>query len=190
MDWALILEYLKVILSVQMVTGIIIIVFLWMYNDEVKALLSRLIKLPGGVELSTPQLEKVKTEKPMTDKVSSEPQSAAPPSPAQDETFKKLYDAERARAYFWEYSYLNYFLVAATQRTLDFLAASTAPLSVALYDSLLTPLVPESAERKAILSALERHLLVTIENDLINVTPKGREYMEWRGKVLGVPKNT
>lgn len=190
MDWPLILEYLKVLLSVQMVSCIIIIVFLSIYHVEVKGILNRIIKLPGGVELSTPQSEKVKTENPMTDKVSSEPQSSAPPIPAHDETFKKLYDAERARAYFWEYSYLNYFLVAATQRTLDYLASLTAPISVALYDSLLTPLVSEAVERKAILSALERHILVTIENDLINVTPKGREYIEWRGKVLGVTKNT
>jgi len=193
MDWQLVLEYLKVLLSVQMVTGIIIVVFLSIYNDEVKALLSRLIKLPGGVELSTPQLEKVKTEKPMTDKVSTEPQSTAPPVPAQDETFKKLYDAERARAYFWEYSYLNYFLVQSTQLVLDYLAGLTAPISVSLYDSLLTTRISEAVERKAILSALERHLLIAIEKDLITVTPKGREYIEWRVQVLGtpaVPKST
>ena len=88
MDWPLILEYLKVLLSVQMVSCIIIIVFLSIYHVEVKGILNRIIKLPGGVELSTPQSEKVKTENPMTDKVSSEPQSFGPPIPAHDETFK------------------------------------------------------------------------------------------------------
>lgn len=45
MDWPLILEYFKVLLSVQMVTAIILIIFLSTYHVEVKGILNRIIKL-------------------------------------------------------------------------------------------------------------------------------------------------
>ncbi len=188
MTCTLALEYLKSLLSVQMVTAYIIILFIKKYDEQIKEYFKYLtIKLPGGTEISTSQLEKVKSEKSEADKVSSEPQSAAPNIPAQDDTFKKLYESERARSYFWEYSYLNYFLAKTTQRVLDYLASLTAPISISLYDSLLLRIVSDSAERKAIIDALQRHFLITIENDLITVTPKGREYIQWRGKVLNAP---
>jgi hypothetical protein len=189
-DWPLILELLKVAFSVQMIAGILIVLFVFRYNDEFKSLLNRISKLPGGVELTTQQADKVKTEKQINDKVSSEPQSLAPAISTTDETFKKLFEAERARAYFWEYSYLNYFLVQTTQRALDYFNSLTAPITVGLYDSLFTPTIPESVERQAIISALQRHHLINIENDLITVTPKGREYIQWRGVVLNALKNT
>jgi hypothetical protein len=188
-DWQLILEYSKVFLSVQIITGILIIYFVRRYNNEIKSLLNRISKLPGGVELTTPQSEKIITEKQDIDKVSSDPQSAIPSIPIQDETFKKLFEAERARAYFWEYSYLNYFLVPRTQHILDYFNSSTAPISISLYDSLFTPPIPESGERHAIISALQKHHLINIENDLITVTPKGKEYIEWRGIILNAAKN-
>jgi hypothetical protein len=43
------------------------------------------------------------------------------------------------------------------------------------------PLIPSATERKAILSALENHHLIQLENGLVSVTPKGQEYIEWRG---------
>ena|SRR4030067_2175502 len=193
MEWVkIILEYFKVLLSTQMVIATVVIIFLKLYNDEVKELLKRLIKLPGGVELSAPQLEKVKTEKLATDNISSVPQSAAVPAsvPGENiETVKALYDSERKRAYFWEYSFLNYFLVLGTQRVLTWLASSTSPVSLSFYDSFWTPTIPDPKERQAILSALETHHLILIESELIKVNPKGLEYIEWRHKVLNPPKN-
>jgi hypothetical protein len=116
-----------------MVAAYIIIIVIKIYDEEIKEYFKHLIiKLPGGTEISASQLEKVKTEKPEIDKVSSEPQASSPPIPTQDNTFKQLYESERARSYFWEYSYLNYYLVPTTQRVLDFLAVLTAPISVSL----------------------------------------------------------
>lgn len=148
------------------------------------------IRLPGGGELSTPQLEKLHNEKPIEDKALPEPQSTDLQVNIKEdkiETVRALYNAERARAYFWEYSYLNYFLVPGTQRALDWIATCKAPLSLSLYDTLMTPLVPDQKERQAILNALEKHYLIKIENELISVNPKGYEYIEWRGKVLQSP---
>lgn len=195
MEWiSIILEVLKVLLSTQMVTAVIIIIFLKFYDDEVKALFKRLTKLPGGVELSTPQQENLSIEKTIADKISPKPQSSPEPVPIQyqddkkNETLKALYDTERSRAYFWEYSYLNLYLAARTQQVLDWIAALTTPLSIDLFDSMWMPFIPEMGERKAIISALERHYLIAIENRLISITPKGREYIEWRIKVLNPPK--
>lgn len=195
MEWvSIILEVLKVLLSTQMVTAVIIIIFLKFYDDEVKALFKRLSKLPGGVELSTPQQENLSIEKTIADKISPKPQSSPEPVPIQyqddkkNETLTALYDTERSRAYFWEYSYLNLYLAARTQQVLDWIAALTTPLSIDLFDSMWMPFIPEIGERKAIISALERHYLIAIENRLISITPKGREYIEWRIKVLNPPK--
>jgi len=187
--WRLVLEYLKVFLSAHVIIGAVALIFFKIFQDEIKELIKRIakIRLPGGGELSTPQLEKLSSEKPIEDKTTPEPQSAdLPINVAQEnvEGLKALYNAERARAYFWEYSYLNYFLVPATQKTLDWIASCRAPLSLTLYDTLMTPSASDPKERKAILDALEKHHLIKIENSLITVNPKGYEYIEWRGKVL------
>jgi len=196
MEWFQIaLEYLKVFLSTQAIAGIIAIVFFRTFKDDIKALIFRIakIRLPGGGELSTPQLEKLHNEKPIADKALPEPQSADLQVNIQEdkiETIRALYNAERARAYFWEYSYLNYYLVPSTQRVLDGFASAIAPVSSSLYDTLCLPTIPHVKERKAILEALEKHHLITIANELISVTPKGHEYIEWRGKVLQSPSTT
>jgi hypothetical protein len=193
MEWLQIaLEYLKVFLSTQVIAGIIAIVFFKTFKVDIKALILRIakIRLPGGGELSTPQLEKLHNEKPIADKTLPEPQSTDLQVNIQQrdiETVRGLYNAERARAYFWEYSYLNYYLVPSTQRALDWLASVTAPASVSLFDALWLPAIPDAKERKAIIDALEKHYLIAIENNLISVTPKGREYIQWRGKVLQSP---
>ena len=197
MQWVnIILDFLRVLLSPQMITALVIIIFLKFYNDEVKALFKRLTKLPGGVELSAPQQENLSTEKTIDDKTSPEPQSSIESVPIQSqddkqiETLTALYSTERSRAYFWEYSYLNLYLVARTQQVLDWIAALTTPLSIDLFDSMWMPFMPEISERKAIISALERHYLIAIESRLISITPKGHEYIEWRTKVLNPPKKT
>lgn len=74
MEWVnIILDFLKVLLSTQMIAAFVIIIFLKFYADEVKALFKRLTKLPGGVELSTPQQENLSTEKTIDDKTSPLP---------------------------------------------------------------------------------------------------------------------
>jgi hypothetical protein len=195
MEWFQIaLEYLKVFLSTQVIAGIIAIVFFKAFKNDIKALILRIakIRLPGGGELSTPQLEKLHNEKPITNKALPEPQSTDLQVNIQEdkiETVRALYNAERARAYFWEYSYLNYYLVPSTQHVLDWFASITAPVSLSLFDTLWLPTIPAAKERKAILDALEKHYLIAIVNELISVTPKGHEYIEWRGRVLQSPSN-
>ena len=46
----LVLGYLKVLLSTQMVAGVVCLAFLYMFREDIKALLLRIakIKFPGG----------------------------------------------------------------------------------------------------------------------------------------------
>ena len=56
----LVLEYLRVLLSPQIIVGIIGLVFLLLFREDIKALILRIAKIrfPGGAELSTLQSER------------------------------------------------------------------------------------------------------------------------------------
>lgn len=185
-----VLEYLKVLLSPQMIAGILAIIFFWLFKDDLKALILRIakIRLPGGSEISTSQAERVKDEtssrkeklppKPEEPKLDPNNLSLTPKDVQQ---LKAVFGAERARAAFWEYEYLNLYLVPNTQKVLEWLANLPQPTTLSLYDNLWSPLIPKASERRAILGALESHYLILLKSgDLIEVTPKGHEYLKAR----------
>lgn len=186
----LVLDFLKVLLSAQVVAGAVAVVFFAVFREDIKALMRRVAKIrfPGGGEVSTSQAER-SSEVPAT----SGPTPTVPPgeqvalpqnltlTPEQVEQLRQMFQAERARAYLWEYRYLNYFLVAQTQRVLDWLASLKEPPSYELYDTMLIPAIPSAEERKAIVEALQAHHLIQIKGNLLEATPKGQEYIQWRG---------
>ncbi|MEI8292496.1 MAG: hypothetical protein WCG66_00750 [bacterium] len=183
------LEFTKIILSTQVVAGAVAFTFLFVFREDIKALILRIakIRLPGGTEVSTPQaakLEDATDDKPLP---KPPPQDAVslplPDSLNQEELeeVRSLFDAERARAYLWEYRYLNYFLALQTQHVLDWLASLPTRTSLMLFDTVWLPAIPSVEERRAIIDALQAHYLVQILNGLIEITPKGREYIQWRG---------
>jgi hypothetical protein len=193
----LVLEYLKVLLSPQGVAGIVAIVFFWKYGSDVSALMRRVasIKLPGGAEFSAPQLART-AEDTASDKAPPElTAGTAPPlpegvhlTPEQAAAVAGTLRAERAKAYLWEYRYLNFFLAPTTQRILDWLACLTDRTTSGMFDAWWLPIVPNANERRAIINALQAHYLILIgAGDLIEVTAKGREYIEWRGPMPGPP---
>jgi len=186
----LILEYLKAVLSPQMVAGLVALVFFAVFKEDVRGLLRRIakIRLPGGSELSTSQADRASEEIPPQKAVTPVP----PPeqvnlpqnlslTPEQAEQVTHAFQAERAKAYLWEYRYLNYFLVPHTQRVLDWLASLDTRTSYSLYDTLWMPTLQTAQERQAVIKALENHHLIQFVGELIEVTPKGREYIQWRG---------
>ena len=188
MDFAMILEYLKVVLAAPVMIAVIALTFLVMFRADVKALMARIakVKFPGG-EIETSQLEKLKEQLPAKGDV-PEPiakegaQLAALPSPTSgDNALQETFVAERSKAALWEYRYLNLFLARGTQHVLDWFAGSNPRATVSLFNAVWLPIIPNPNERMAILTALQAHHLITIENDLVQVTPKGREYLQWRG---------
>ena len=183
----LVLEYLKVVLSSQVIAGIVAFTFLILFRRDIKALLLRIakIKLPGGTEVSTPQaakLEETPKDKPLP-KPPQDPSLQLPQNLNQKqlEEVRQLLEAERAQAYLWEYRYLNYFLAYQTQQVLDWFASLPSRTSLELFDAIWLPAIPSAQERQAIINALQAHYLIHIEHGLIEVTPKGREYIQWRG---------
>ena len=183
----IVLNYLKVLLSTQVVAGVVCFVFLSMFRDDIKALLLRIakIKFPGGAEVSTPQTAKQEEKSTESEKLPTPPKEdmKLPVTLLPDDMKKvaELFQAERARAYLWEYRYLNYYLVYGTQKVLDWLAALPVRTSCAMFDTFWLPYIPSVEERGAIITALQAHHLIVIQDNLIEVTPKGMEYIQWRG---------
>lgn len=187
----LILDYLKVFLSSSVIIGAVAVTFLCFFKDDIKTLIQRIVKIrfPGGSELSTSQLKKTseappaKEEPPTPVEAPPLPQSLGPKDL---ETIRQLLEAEHARAALWEYRYLNFFLARRTQEFLDWLANLPVSTTVMFADAFWMPSVPDVNERKAVLNALMTHHLVQLKGKLIEVTPKGKEYIKWRGPLLPV----
>ena len=185
-----ILDFLKIVLSPQIVTGIVLAVFVLLFKDDIRALMARIakIRLPGGSELTTTQLERSaeaaeepedERPKPSADSIELPPNLSV--TREQLEIIRKSFLAERANAALWEYRYLNYFLVPTTQRVLDWLASLTSGTSLSLFNNVWLPLIPNPNERSAILSALQAHYLIKVTGEYVEISPKGREYVQWRG---------
>ena len=198
MDTAhLVLEYLKVALGTAPVIGVVAITFMLFFRGQIGGLIDRAwkIKFPGG-EVSASQQEQSR---------SAIAESSAVPAPTagsevalpntvnltaeQGERIVQLIKSERANAALWEYRYLNHYLVRATQLVLEWLATQPQPVSMRLVDTYLQPHIPEARERSAIINALSNHHLITSDEEVINVTAKGREYLQWRGPLppVGAP---
>jgi hypothetical protein len=197
MDFSMILEYLKVVLTAPVLTAVVLLALAVMFRSDVKALMARIakVKFPGG-EIETSQLEKLKEQLPTKGAV-PEPiakegtQTASLPAPSSSSNAaQEAFVAESSKAALWEYRYLNLFLARGTQQVLDWFAASSPRATVSLFNAVWLPIIPNPNERDAILNALEAHHLIAIENDLVQTTPKGREYLQWRGPLPSVPAGT
>ena len=188
-SWEIVLEYLRVFLSSQVVVGVVAIVFIVLFRVQIRGLIERIatIRVPGG-ELTMTQSSKLTAEAARPEElpeVSRQEVATVPASmqltPEQQTQIQELFQAERARAFLWEYRYLNYFLVRHTQEVLDWLAQLQTRPTEQLFDSVWLPRIPSPNERQAVLDALQQHQLIFVENGLIEVTPKGHEYRGWRG---------
>lgn len=195
MDWTLILEYLKVLLSAPPVIGAVVLLFLWWFRKNIGALIDRTKQLdwPGGGVKFGSQQNREREQVTAAD---------APPLAAGAQRFQlpntiqvtheqaqqigQLVQSERANAVLWEYKYLNYFLVRGTQAVLDWLATQQ-PIALRMFDNIFQNIIADANERAAILTALQNHHLIDTTGDLIQVTPKGREYLQWRGPLPPLP---
>jgi len=193
----LVLEYLKVLLSPQIVVGVVGLVFLFLFREDIKALILRVakIRLPGGAEISTSQSERQIKEEKIEQKPLPAPETPLPglPSdltPQQRLAIENILKAERATSYLWEYRYLNYFLVYGTQAVLDWLISLKQPTTYGHYDATWLPLIPSANERGAIINALQAHHLIQVKDGAIQVSPKGMEYQQWRGELPKAPLTT
>ncbi|MCG8430929.1 MAG: hypothetical protein MJA29_07140 [Candidatus Omnitrophica bacterium] len=184
----LILDYLKVLLTWPVVFLIVALIFIFKFKEDLKALILRIakIKLPGGTELTTPQSKRLKEEElktlPKTDTESLAQMLPDGLTSDQRDAVEKLLSSHKATSYLWEYRYLNYYLVFNTQIVLDWFIGLNQPIAYSFYDSTWLPTISSANEREAIITALQAHHLIQQDTSgLITVTPKGKEYHEWRG---------
>ena len=189
----IILEYCRVFLSAPVMIAVAAISFFVLFREDLKALFLRIamIRLPGGAELLTSQSQRQEREAEHSKKPIPEPSLVPvnlPELPLQErKEIENIIKSERANAYLWEYRYLNYFLVYRTQQVLDWLATVPQPVSFYFANSFWLPIIPNAEERTAILNALTMHHLVQMKGEAIEVTPKGREYLQWRGPLPQFP---
>lgn len=186
----LVLEYLKVILTAPVLFSVIIGVFIFSFKEDIKALILRIakIKLPGGTEVSTPQSNRDSEEEskelpnPSGVSVDGIPSGL---TPEQQKTIEELIRSHIGNTYLWEYRYLNYYLARGTQVVFDWLVGLPQSTTYAHYDSFWLPLLPSANERQSIINALQNHHLIIHDGatNMITVSPKGREYHEWRGEL-------
>ena len=193
----LILDYLQVFLSGPVIAGAVAFAVVLTFKREIATLLvARAVKIkyPGG-EIEVTQLEKVKEAEaaPAENKpVPVEPQNVEPGqlpqslTPEQVQAVKQLLASEKARSALWEYRFLNGFLVRTTQAVLDWLAERKEPVSIGFFHDRWSPFIP-AAERHTILEVLDNHYLIRIDGELLSITPKGREYVWWRGPLPSPP---
>jgi hypothetical protein len=188
-----VLEYLKVFLSWPVVILAISVLFLVRFKAPISALIGRIasIKIPGGGEVLMPQQQQAAMN---AIEQTSRPAGDVPaPSEGATEldhvTSDERLDTERERARLWEFRFLNSYLVLHTQLVLQWLA-SREPTAYGTYDTHWMYLIPEANERSAVIRALQNHHLISVSPDrqnMLRVTGKGREYLEWRGPIAPPP---
>jgi len=188
----LILEYLKVVLSSPPVVGAVAVVFITLFRTPIAELINRILHLRfPGMDLVASQQEKATKEIAPAGQAPQGLPAEVPANikltPEQAQQIGQLIQSERANAALWEYRYLNYFLVRSTQVVVEWLGTLPQPIGVRLLDTHLQQWIPNAKEREAILAALQNHRLVTVDNDLVQITPKGREYLQWRGPLPPIP---
>lgn len=188
------IAYLKVTLSPQVVLGAVAATFLILFRVPLSSLINRMASFRWGpAELSAPQpatdQAREKEDFKLSDNVDQESESEIPDelnvSDEAAERFRQAMQAERARAHLWEYRFLNYFLVINTQRVLDWLSALPDSPTFTMYDAWWQQVIPTAEQRRTVIQVLEEHNLVVMKGDLIELTPKGKEYIQWRGPLPG-----
>jgi hypothetical protein len=187
-NWAMLLEYLKVILAWPLLIAIVLLTFFRMFRDQIGPFIKNIssLKFPGG---EIQQQSSVKSEPPAPKEAPAPPSLSAGTvvTPEQVAEIGRVFDAERAAARLWEYHYLNYFLAPITQWTLDWLISLNGPTTDNAFEAFMNPYVADVQQRQLILQVLANHHLIETMGPAIRVTEKGREYPTWPHRQIMMP---
>ena len=183
------LGYLRVLLSAPPLTVLGVLVLVWVFRSDLKAIMSRIatIKFPGGELSTTSQVidhtEKTGSEEPPPDLTEGHI------SLEQQELVRSFIQAQQATIRLWEYMYLKDYLVLNTHRVLAWLNLQNST-SIDLFNAYWWPVIPIAKSRENTILALQNHYLITVRDEvMIEITDKGRDYLKWRGP-LQLPKNS
>jgi hypothetical protein len=181
----LILEYLKVLLSPQVVIGMVVVAFFCRFSTEIVGVMKGVasIRLPGGTQLSLQQQPISDIEKKAYPVIPTDAPTPQTPdiqlTPEKEKALRDELKSVSELANLWEYRYLNFFLVPATKSVLYWLAGNENGITYSLYDAMWLPIITSKNERNTIINVLQTHNLISIEGSLIKITPKGKDYIAW-----------
>jgi hypothetical protein len=185
MNWELCLEFLKVLLSWPVATLVLGILAIFNFKVPLSKWITNVRLNYGELEISSQQNVQEPTLKEKTTIEQKETFSAPIESTTTDSV-----QQWRANSYLWEYRYLNLFLAHHTQLVLDWLYDLDKPIAVEIASSVWMGRIPSPKEQEAVLTALLQHYLVQqTANVEIQITPKGKEYVEQRGKIAANSQN-
>ncbi len=182
------LEWGKLFLASPVMAALTAIAFFALFRTPIGELISKIeeLKVFGGQVIT--QTANAAAAPPLPINASPNEPLAAPEittiAAVKEESWQAKLVAQREAAYLWEYRFLNLFLVRVTQEVLEWLAMRSTPATYETYDVWLSDRVTDPQERQVILNALRNHHLVHVNDTLIQVTPKGHEYRQWRGPLL------
>ena len=183
------LELLRVLLSAPPMTVLVVLGLVWVFKSDLKALVSRIatIKFPGGEFSTTSQTDRPEKTGP-NELPTGSTEIALPEgltiSPEHQKLVIDVVQAQKTTSRIWEYRYLNFYFVRDTQLVLDWLAHNHP--SIEMFHVVWMHAVPKANDREAILLALQNHNLIVIDT-MIEITEKGREYLQWRGPLPDFP---
>ena len=177
------LGYLRVLLSAPPMAALVVIVLGWAFRNDLKAIMARIatIKFPGG-ELSTTSQVIDHTEKTGPDEPPPDLPEGLTLSLDQLKLVTDFIQAQKTTSRIWEYRYFNFYFVSDTQLVLDWLVHNRP--SIDLFHAMWMAKIPKATDRESILLALQNHNLITVLLTMIEITEKGREYLQWRGPPL------
>ena len=178
------LEYFRVLLSAPPMTVVVVLVLVCIFRSDLKAIMSRIatIKFPGGELSTTSQIDRpAKTGPDELPPQETDLPEGLTISPEQQELVRDFIQAQQTTSRLWEYRYLNFYFVRNTQLVLDWLASLPNRPSIEMFHASWSPVIPSANDRQAILMALQNHYLITERETMIEITGKGREYLQWRG---------
>lgn len=177
--WEIVLEYLKVLITWPFAVIFIAVLCITNFKEAISFWL-RSLKIQHGDTVISSQYVHNKFE---NEKNKAEEKLIEQTQPKNEEVVNGA-DALnwRANAYIWEYRYLNYYLILQTHLVLDWIYDLKTAIAFSFFDTSFKVTIPLAEERMAIITALSNHYLVSFEGSKIEITEKGREYIEYMGR--------
>ena len=187
----IIVGYFRVLLSAPPMTVLVVFVLVRVFKTELKTLMDRIATIKFlGSEISTTSQVIDHTEKTGPDELPTGSTETALPegltlSPDQQKLVTDFIQAQKTTSRIWEYRYFNSYFVHDTQLVLDWLVRNSP--SIELFHAMWMPKIPKVTDRESILLALQNHNLITVLLTMIEITEKGRDYLQWRGPLPYFP---
>ncbi len=179
-----ILDYLR--LFVPYVTiGVLLLIFIFNFKENIAGLIDRITKYKGlGQEFEASQRAQElkgsnikKEDLPIEDNVSSPAKELSP------EDMAKRLESEKQNTLFWEFRYLDYYLVERTKQVLRWFSTLENKCKLSKFETEWGCIIQNTSERSVILDVLKKHQLIVefiVEdsNLCMEITKKGKCYVQ------------